>query len=96
MLCVHRPQPVESRDREGVAVVPRAQRLIEHRPGRASYQDAVIDVEVIAPIAGREEVRRLSVSVLLTRRHPRRPDELPHDDQPVSQPTMRRFSQAPT
>jgi hypothetical protein len=89
-------EAIEGRDDEGVAVVQRAQRLVERRTGRASSGDAVIDVEVIAPDAGSEEVCGLSIRVLLTRRHPRVPDELPHDDQPVSQPTMNTGSQAAT
>ena len=56
----------------------------------------LLGLRTVAPDAGGEEVGGLPVRVLLTRRHPRIPNELPHDDQPVSQPTMNTASQAPT
>ena len=45
---------------------------------RHGNQTLHVDVEVIAPHAGIQEVRHLAVCVLLPCRHSRIPDQLPH------------------
>ena len=59
------PEPVQRRDHEGVACDERLERPVEGGPGCPGARDAAVEVEVVAPDAGAQEIRLLPVGGLL-------------------------------
>lgn len=84
MFCVDRPKPIQSGDHQGVPLLQGEHCLVELRPRRLGAGHPVIDIEVITPDSGREQVLDLPVGVLSPGRDPRVSDELAHDHPAVS------------
>lgn len=88
---VHRraTEAVEGGDHKCVANVECSQGEVELRPACSSTRDPVVDVEVVAPDAGAEEIVDLTVGRLVSGRYPRVANQLTHSDlECVSQPML--------
>lgn len=71
-------QTVQRGDHQRVALMESGHRFVENRTGRAASRHSKVRVDVIAPHAGGQQVMYLTVGVLLPRRDPGVPDQLPH------------------
>ena len=72
------PQPIQRRDDQSVAVLERLHRLVKLWAGCTGARHSMVDIEIIVPYTCTDQIRHLTVRVLLSCRDPRIPNQFFH------------------